>query len=129
MHIRRLSVLRENFKACNLKSLKYDIPLMALTATATIHVREDILKSLRMSKETKIVLTSFFRPNLRFSVSCFLLFLPLCQYETWFFFAIQKKKRKKLDLSCKFLHKHCILVLLLKFAVVLHSLRVFCCKL
>lgn len=82
VHIRRLSVLRENFKACNLKSLKYDIPLMALTATATIHVREDILKSLRMSKETKIVLTSFFRPNLRFSVSCFLLFLPLCQYET-----------------------------------------------
>ncbi|RWR76539.1 ATP-dependent DNA helicase Q-like protein SIM isoform X2 [Cinnamomum micranthum f. kanehirae] len=58
---RRLSVLRENFK-------KYDIPLMALTATATIHVREDILKSLHMSKETKIVLTSFFRPNLRFSV-------------------------------------------------------------
>lgn len=69
VHIRRLSVLRENFK-------KYDIPLMALTATATIHVREDILKSLHMSKETKIVLTSFFRPNLRFSVSCFLLFLP-----------------------------------------------------
>lgn len=42
---------------------------MALTATATIQVREDILKSLCMSKDTKIVLTSFFRPNLRFSVS------------------------------------------------------------
>ncbi|KAK7820090.1 atp-dependent dna helicase q-like sim [Quercus suber] len=66
--LRRLSVLRENFSACNLKFLKYDIPLMALTATATIRVREDILKSLCMSKETKIVITSFFRPNLRFSV-------------------------------------------------------------
>ncbi|XP_077218868.1 RECQ helicase SIM isoform X2 [Tasmannia lanceolata] len=65
---RKLSVLRESFKACNLKFLKFNIPLMALTATATIHVREDILKSLHMSKETKIVLTSFFRPNLRFSV-------------------------------------------------------------
>lgn len=42
---------------------------MSLTATATTRVREDILKSLCMSKETRIVLTSFFRPNLRFSVS------------------------------------------------------------
>ncbi|KAK6159878.1 hypothetical protein DH2020_003259 [Rehmannia glutinosa] len=65
---RRLSVLRESFSAANLKFLKYDIPLMALTATATIGVREDILKSLCMSVETKIVITSFFRPNLRFSV-------------------------------------------------------------
>ncbi|XP_021898982.1 ATP-dependent DNA helicase Q-like SIM [Carica papaya] len=65
---RRLSLLRENFSANNLKFLKFDIPLMALTATATIRVREDILKSLCMSKETKIVLTSFFRPNLRFSL-------------------------------------------------------------
>ncbi|XP_073106330.1 ATP-dependent DNA helicase Q-like SIM isoform X3 [Elaeis guineensis] len=64
----KLSVLRENFNACNLKFLKFDIPLMALTATATIPVREDIIKSLHMSKEAKIVLTSFFRPNLRFSV-------------------------------------------------------------
>ncbi|KAJ4967890.1 hypothetical protein NE237_014591 [Protea cynaroides] len=66
---RRLSVLRENFTASKLKFLKFDIPLMALTATATIHVREDIVKSLCMSEETKIVLTSFFRPNLRFSVN------------------------------------------------------------
>uniref|UniRef100_A0A803PSS6 ATP-dependent DNA helicase n=1 Tax=Cannabis sativa TaxID=3483 RepID=A0A803PSS6_CANSA len=65
---RRLSVLREKFSASNLKFLKFSIPLMALTATATIQVREDILKSLSMTKETKIVLTSFFRPNLRFSV-------------------------------------------------------------
>ncbi|KAL7157743.1 hypothetical protein ABFS83_02G097500 [Erythranthe nasuta] len=65
---RRLSVLRENFTAQKLKFLKFDIPLMALTATATTRVREDILKSLCMSKNTKIVITSFFRPNLRFSV-------------------------------------------------------------
>ncbi|KAF3454518.1 hypothetical protein FNV43_RR04966 [Rhamnella rubrinervis] len=65
---RRLSVLRENFTTSKLKFLKFDIPLMALTATATTQVREDILKSLTMSNETKIVLTSFFRANLRFSV-------------------------------------------------------------
>ncbi|XVF31366.1 hypothetical protein REPUB_Repub16aG0139600 [Reevesia pubescens] len=64
----RLSVLRENFSARNLKFLKCDIPIMALTATATVRVRQDILDSLCMSKETKIVVTSFFRPNLRFSV-------------------------------------------------------------
>lgn len=69
IHSRRLSMIRESFGAKNLKSLKFDIPLMALTATATIGVREDILKSLCMSKETKIVTTSFFRPNLRFMVS------------------------------------------------------------
>lgn len=65
-----MSVLRENFSACNLKFLKFNIPLMALTATATIPVRGDVLKVLSMSKETKVVLTSFFRPNLRFSVIC-----------------------------------------------------------
>ncbi|AQK95139.1 ATP-dependent DNA helicase Q-like SIM [Zea mays] len=65
---RRLSALRENFSSSKLKFLKHDIPLMALTATATIPVREDITKSLKMSKDTAIVLTSFFRPNLRFSV-------------------------------------------------------------
>lgn len=65
---RRLSVLRENFNAKKLAFLKFDIPIMALTATATTEVREDILKSLQMSEDPKIVLTSFFRPNLRFSV-------------------------------------------------------------
>ncbi|CAN1858516.1 ATP-dependent DNA helicase Q-like SIM [Linum perenne] len=65
---RRMSVLRENFSMSSLKFLRYDIPLMALTATATVPVREDVLESLRMSKDTKIVLTSFFRSNLRFSV-------------------------------------------------------------
>lgn len=65
---RKLSVLRENFSVSSLTFLKFDIPLMALTATATAQVREDILKSLSMSKETKVVVTSFFRPNLRLSV-------------------------------------------------------------
>ncbi|ESQ32235.1 hypothetical protein EUTSA_v10003644mg [Eutrema salsugineum] len=65
---RRLSVLRENFCASKLEFLEYDVPIMALTATATSHVQEDILESLHLSKETKTVLTSFFRPNLQFSV-------------------------------------------------------------
>ncbi|XP_004495713.1 ATP-dependent DNA helicase Q-like SIM [Cicer arietinum] len=65
---RRLSALRENFTTSKLKSLKIDIPIMALTATATKRVREDILKSLCLSKDTHVVLTSFFRPNLRFTV-------------------------------------------------------------
>ncbi|KAL4188579.1 hypothetical protein AMTRI_Chr08g202890 [Amborella trichopoda] len=65
---RRLSVLRKNFRTSSIRSLEHDIPVMALTATATHHAREDIIKSLHMSKETKIVITSFFRPNLRFSV-------------------------------------------------------------
>ncbi|XP_020584819.1 ATP-dependent DNA helicase Q-like SIM [Phalaenopsis equestris] len=65
---RCLSVLRENFSVSHIKSLRFDIPLMALTATATLSVREDVMKSLLMSKETKVVLTTFFRPNLRFSV-------------------------------------------------------------
>lgn len=65
---RKLSILRETFAACKMEFLKFDIPIMALTATATPRVREDILQSLCMSKETKIVLTSFFRPNLQFSV-------------------------------------------------------------
>lgn len=62
-------MLRENFCASNLEFLEYDVPIMALTATATDHVREDILESLNLSKETKTVLTSFFRPNLQFLVS------------------------------------------------------------
>ncbi|XP_030476957.1 ATP-dependent DNA helicase Q-like SIM isoform X1 [Syzygium oleosum] len=65
---RRLSVLRENFSTSKMKFLKFDIPMMALTATATNRVREDVIQCLNMSKETKIVLTSFYRSNLRFSV-------------------------------------------------------------
>ena len=76
-YFRRLSALRENFNAEKLAFLKFDIPIMALTATATTRVRDDILKSLQMSEDPKIVLTSFFRPNLRFSVSS-LSFLGFC---------------------------------------------------
>ncbi|KAD4179696.1 hypothetical protein E3N88_28287 [Mikania micrantha] len=65
---RRLSALRDNFNAKKLAFLNCDIPIMALTATATAQVRDDILKSLHMSENPMIVLTSFFRPNLRFSV-------------------------------------------------------------
>ncbi|KAL6607826.1 hypothetical protein ACP70R_040889 [Stipagrostis hirtigluma subsp. patula] len=65
---RKLSVLRENFNSSKLEFLEHDIPLMALTATATVPVREDIVKSLKMSEDTTIILTSFFRPNLRFTV-------------------------------------------------------------
>lgn len=61
-------MLRQNFCSSKLKFLEHDIPLMALTATATLPVREDILKSLKMSQHTVVVLTSFFRPNLRFNV-------------------------------------------------------------
>ncbi|KAK1430110.1 hypothetical protein QVD17_12627 [Tagetes erecta] len=65
---RRLSALRDNFNAKKLAFLEFDIPIMALTATATTRVREDILLSLHMSEDPVIVLTTFFRPNLRFSV-------------------------------------------------------------
>ncbi|KAL0890770.1 hypothetical protein Bca101_014753 [Brassica carinata] len=65
---RKLSLLRENFCASKLAFLEFDVPIMALTATATAHVQGDILESLHLSKETKTVLTSFFRPNLQFSV-------------------------------------------------------------
>lgn len=70
MHVnRRLSILRKNFNTSSLSFLEFDIPIMALTATATIPVREDILKSLKMPCNSKLILTSFFRPNLRFLVS------------------------------------------------------------
>ena len=42
-------------------------PILALTATATPHVRQDILRSLGMRKP-KVVVTSFNRPNLTYRV-------------------------------------------------------------
>ncbi len=42
-------------------------PVLALTATATPRVRQDILRSLRM-REPKVVVTSFNRPNLTYRV-------------------------------------------------------------
>ncbi|KAH8968674.1 hypothetical protein BDL97_03G140900 [Sphagnum fallax] len=66
---RQLSILREKFKVGDLPGMKRQIPIMALTATATHRVRADILKSLGIaSGNPKIVLTSFLRPNLHFSV-------------------------------------------------------------
>ncbi len=42
-------------------------PVLALTATATARVRQDILRSLRM-REPEVVVTSFNRPNLTYRV-------------------------------------------------------------
>ena len=42
-------------------------PVLALTATATLRVRQDILKSLRM-RDPEVVVTSFNRPNLTYWV-------------------------------------------------------------
>lgn len=70
LEYRQLSFLREKFKVGSIPGLKHQIPIMALTATATPRVRDDILKSLGIATgKPKIVLTTFFRPNLHFSVS------------------------------------------------------------
>ncbi|KAG0599818.1 hypothetical protein M758_12G180800 [Ceratodon purpureus] len=66
---RQLSMLRDKFKVGIIPGLKHQIPIMALTATATPCVRDDILKSLGIAAgNPRIVLTTFFRPNLYFSV-------------------------------------------------------------
>ena len=54
----RLGVLKENFPT---------VPCMALTATATPHVRSDILNQLKIPK-CKWFLSSFNRPNLKYQV-------------------------------------------------------------
>eukprot|EP00850_Spirogloea_muscicola_P019533 SM000193S05157 [mRNA] locus=s193:15069:20925:+ [translate_table: standard] len=66
---RKLSLLKTSFtpRALGDKSAR-PIPVMALTATATPTVREDVLTSLRMGPGAAVVLTSFFRPNLAFKV-------------------------------------------------------------
>ena len=54
----------------NLKSLRQDfpgVPVMALTATATERVRRDIVDQLGL-RDGKVFLSSFNRPNLRYSV-------------------------------------------------------------
>jgi ATP-dependent DNA helicase RecQ len=43
-------------------------PVLATTATAPPHVRQDILHQLGLSERTKVVTTSFDRPNLSFEV-------------------------------------------------------------
>nr|PNR29543.1 hypothetical protein PHYPA_028237 [Physcomitrium patens] len=66
---RQLSMLRDKFKVGVIPGLKHQIPIMALTATATPRVRKDILTSLGIAAgNPRIVLTTFFRPNLYFSV-------------------------------------------------------------
>jgi superfamily II DNA helicase RecQ len=54
---RQLAFLREKFKVGSIPGLKHQIPIMALTATATPRVRDDILKSLGIATgKPKIVL-------------------------------------------------------------------------
>ncbi len=55
---RNLTVLRKNFP---------NIPIIALTATATEEVREDIIKQLSLEKH-KMFISSFNRPNLSYEV-------------------------------------------------------------
>ncbi|MES2694231.1 MAG: DNA helicase RecQ [Verrucomicrobiota bacterium] len=50
-----------------LRELLPDIPLMALTATATTRVREDIVKHLKL-RDPQIFVASFNRPNLTYRV-------------------------------------------------------------
>jgi ATP-dependent DNA helicase RecQ len=54
----------------NLKSLREDFPtvgMIALTATATLKVRRDILEHLRL-REPRLFLSSFNRPNLHYDI-------------------------------------------------------------
>lgn len=51
----------------NLKLLFPDVPIIALTATATLKVRKDILNQLNI-KEAKTFVSSFDRPNLKIKV-------------------------------------------------------------
>jgi superfamily II DNA helicase RecQ len=67
---RKLAILKDCFGNLRWKGKKIRIPVMALTATATHRVRDDIMDSLKINGgNTKIVLTTFYRPNLIFSVS------------------------------------------------------------
>ena len=56
---RQLRILRKNFP---------DVPIIAMTATATQRVLDDILEQLKFGKETLRYKASFDRPNLNYSV-------------------------------------------------------------
>ncbi len=56
---RQLRILRKNFP---------DVPVIAMTATATQRVQEDILEQLKFTKTALRFKASFDRPNLRYSV-------------------------------------------------------------
>ncbi|XP_055643592.1 recQ-like DNA helicase Blm isoform X2 [Toxorhynchites rutilus septentrionalis] len=56
---KKLSVLREQFPT---------IPTIALTATANLRVRTDVVKQLRLQPNTRWFLCSFNRPNLKYII-------------------------------------------------------------
>ena len=55
-------------KIGELKDLLPGVPLMALTATATSHVQDDVIKNLKMTQPVAIFKSSCFRPNLYYDV-------------------------------------------------------------
>jgi len=55
----QLGILRKNFPK---------VPLLALTATADEHTRQDVLNCLKL-KKAKLFISSFDRPNIRYTVS------------------------------------------------------------
>lgn len=81
---RSLSSLRSNYPG---------IPIMALTATATRMVRDDIVRNLRMYRP-KVIITGFDRPNLYFTVK-YIEHLPDPKPMTQPATRTKSKKRKK----------------------------------
>lgn len=53
--------------ACFRELFSYHIPIIALTASATLKVQDDIKEKLKM-QQPKVFFNSFFRPNISFSV-------------------------------------------------------------
>lgn len=57
-------------KISNLRFMYPGVPFLALTASATDQVRNDIIRQLKMKKETLYFQSSFNRPNLFYEVMC-----------------------------------------------------------